>query len=75
MMRPMHGMRTVRVRAAALGGALMFAGLLVVSIAGGANRETTLTRSRANAVAMRVLRPQADRGNVILFGLPQALPK
>ena len=37
----------------AAGGALVFAGLLAVSLAGGANGGSTLTRSRANAVAMR----------------------
>jgi len=34
-----------------------------------------LTRKQANAIALRTLRPQAGKQNVVVFGLPRALKK
>lgn len=54
-------------------GTLTIAGLLVVSAAGGERARQALTRAQANAIAIRVLHPQADKGDVVLFGLPKPL--
>jgi hypothetical protein len=43
--------------------------------AAGASGGSTLSRKQADAIAMRVLRPQADTGEVIVFGLPRPLPR
>ena len=44
------------------------------SAASGATALPTTSRANADAIAIRVLRPQADKGEVILFGLPSPLP-
>jgi hypothetical protein len=46
---------------------------VVGSAASGATALPTTSRVKADAIAMRVLRPQADKGEVILFGLPAPL--
>jgi hypothetical protein len=46
---------------------------ITASSAGGENTRSSVGRERADAIASRVLRPQADKGEVILFGLPAPL--
>lgn len=46
----------------------------VLLTAGGADAVPSLARTQADAIAVRVLRPQADKREVILFGLPKPLP-
>jgi hypothetical protein len=53
----------------------LLAGLLATLLtSGGADAGASVNRAQANAIAVRVLRPQADKGEVILFGLPKPLP-
>ncbi len=46
--------------------------VLALALAG---RADAISRDRANAIALKILRPQAQKGPTILFGLPKPLAK
>jgi hypothetical protein len=59
--------------ARAFAAAFLCALVATLLVAGGADARSTISREQANAIALRLLKPQADRGEVILFGLPAPL--
>lgn len=48
-------------------------GLVVLTALVAAGPADALTKSQADAAALRVLKPLAVRGTTVLFGLPQAV--